>query len=129
MRSIRDVADIAQQDADLDGAYQWAIDQFLDDFRSAAPGQRPDLIHDAPEVADGRLAALLAGIVDALCDETGTQRPEWLSRIGVVSPRPFFVMRPDGNCTADFAFAQMLYSPPWFFSRDVFVPASYLVRA
>jgi hypothetical protein len=129
MRSLRDVADIAQQDAALDGAYQWAIDQFIDDFRRSPPERRMDLIGEPPEVADGRLAALLAGIVDALCEETGTRHPEWLSRIGVVSPRPFFVMRPAGNCTAEFAFAQMLYSPPWFFGRDVFVPVNYLVRA
>jgi hypothetical protein len=129
MRSIRVVAEIAQQDAALDGAYQWAIDQFLDDFRSSPAEKRLELIAEAPETSDGRLAALLAGIVDALCDETGTMRPEWLSRIGVVSPRPFFVMRPDGNCTADFAFSQMLYSPPWFFGRNVFVPSNYMVRA
>ncbi len=129
MRSIRAIADIAQQDATLAGAYQWAIGQFLDDFRSAAPAQRSELIAEAPAVTDGRLAALPAGIVDALCDETGTKRPEWLSRIGVRSPRPFFVMRPEGDCTVDFAFTQMLYSPPWFFSRDVFVPGNYLVRA
>ena len=129
MRSLRELADIASEDAALDGAYQWAIDLFLDDFRAAPSAQRSALIAEAPLVADGRLAALLAGIVDALCDETATARPAWLARIGVKSPRPFFVMRPDGNCTAEFAFAQMLYSPPWFFSRDVFVPSTYMVRA
>jgi hypothetical protein len=129
MRSIHAVADIAQEDAALDGVYQWAIDQFLDDFRSSSPAARKELIAQAPSVSDGRLAALLAGIIDALCDETGTERPAWMTRVGVKSPHPFFVMRPDGRCTMAFAFSQMLRSPPWFFSRDVFVPSNYLSRA
>lgn len=52
MRSLRDVADIAQQDVALDGAYQWAIDQFVDDFRRSPPERRMDLIDKPPEVAD-----------------------------------------------------------------------------
>jgi hypothetical protein len=129
MNSIHAVGDIAQKDTTLAGAYQWAIDQFLDDFRASSPTARPELIAEAPSIADGRLTALLAAIVDALCEETGTERPAWLSRVGVKSPSPFFVMRPEGNCTMLFAFSQMLRSPPWFFGRDVFVPPNYLIRA
>jgi hypothetical protein len=129
MRSIRAVADIAQEDAAMDGAYQWAIDQFVDDFRTSSPAARHEAVAQAPAAADGRLSALLAGIVDALCGETGSARPAWMASVGVKSPHPFFVMRPDGRCPMPFAFAQMLRSPPAFFSRDVFVPFNYLSRA
>jgi hypothetical protein len=87
------------------------------------------MISAAPVVRDGRHAALLAAVVHALCDETGCAYPEWLSDIGAKSPRPFFITRPGGHASAFHAFMDMFDSPPWFFSRNVFVPPNYLNRA
>jgi hypothetical protein len=122
-------AEQMNQDTTLGGYYQLAINQFVDDFRLAPAGDRPGLVAAPPHVRDGRLAALLAGTVHALCDETRTPYPAWLSEIGTKSPTPFFILKPEGGCSANFAMAQMLRSPPWFFCRNVFVPAQYLHRA
>ena len=129
MNSLRMAAEQAEQDAGLVGAYQLAIDQFLDDFREASNAQRTAMIAATPVVRDGRLAALLAAVVQSLCDESGCDYPDWLSRVGVKSPRPFFVTRPDGHSSAFYAFMDMFDSPPPFFSRNVFVPPNYLSRA
>ena len=119
----------ADQDEGLVGAYQLAIDQFVDDFRAAGPDQRQAMIARPPQVRDGRLEALLAAVANALCHETGTPLPAWMHSVGTKSPRPFFVLKPEGNCSRNFALAQMLQSPPWFFLRNVFVPDNYLSRA
>jgi hypothetical protein len=127
--SIQEAAHQADADRTLAGGYQSAINQFLDDFREASPARRMVLIADPPEVRDGRLAALLAGVVHALCDETGSPYPTWLATVGVRSPRPFDVMRPDGPYPDDYLAEQRLDTPPWFASRDVLVPSNYLNRA
>ena len=129
MNSVHQVAEAANADTGLDGAYQLPINQFIDDFRSASPAHRSELVAQAPEARDGRLAALLAGVVHALCDETHLSYPDWLTYIGVKSPEPFFVLSRTVNRSAFFAFVQMLESPRWFFSRNVFVPENYLNRA
>ncbi len=94
--SIQEAAQLADADQALAGGYQSAINLFLDDFREASPARRTVRIAAPPEVHDGRPAALLAGVVHALCDETGCPYPAWLASVGVRSPRPFDVMRPDG---------------------------------
>lgn len=129
MNSIAVVAEKAGRDTVLDGAYQLALDQFVDDFGAADLALRLDLVAETPVITDGRLAALIAAVVDAVCDETATPKPAWLGTIGTKSPKPFFVMRPNGGCSALFAFMQMTESPPAFFSRNVFVPYNYLSRA
>ena len=127
--TILDTAKAADYDFRLAGGYQHAINQFLDDFRYAPPSKRPGLISTAPEVRDGRLAAILAGVVHALCDETGCPFPSWLSTIGLRSPTVFCVMRPDGPYTDEYLAREREDTPFWFLIRDIYVPSNYLNRA
>jgi hypothetical protein len=127
--SIHEAAHQADADRTLAGGYQSAINQFLDDFRVASPAERSALIADAPMVRDGRLAALLAGVVHALCDETGCPYPAWLATVGVRSPRPFDVMRPNGPYPPEYLAAQQRDTPHWFARRNIMVPSNYLNRA
>ena len=73
--------------------------------------------------------AILAGVVHALCDETGCPFPSWLSTIGLRSPTVFCVMRPDGPYTDEYLAREREDTPFWFLIRDIYVPSNYLNRA
>ncbi|MDO8794643.1 MAG: hypothetical protein Q7J25_08495 [Vicinamibacterales bacterium] len=64
--------------------FQRVINAFIDDFRRAAPEARLLLV-DTPVTESGPLEGLIAGVVSALCRETGTETPE--------SPAPFRIRR------------------------------------
>ena len=103
--------------------FQRPINEFIDEYRRAALEGRAELVR-APIHQCGELQGLVAGVVSALCRETGTPAPEWVAQIG--SPQPFFAFPAR---SFELRLLLMLESPPPFRVRNVFVPREYLSRA
>src|SRR5580658_2818475 len=70
-----------------DGAWL-AISELADAFRGSSPSQRLWMAADPPR-ADAPWDALLAGVVEDLCEEVGMTPPPWT--IGLMAQEPMWV--------------------------------------
>lgn len=105
----------------IDDRRWWKIPlmDFVDDFRrnkDSAAIERPFILDD--ELID----AVLAGVIEYLCDELAIMVPEWLNEVPSCS-KPYFVAEMDNlKATA------IVESPLRFRMRKVFVMENFLFR-
>ncbi len=107
----------------LGGFESWKthLFDFVDAFRSS---HRPELADDPPLTElDGRLQALYASTVEALCAEGALPAPPWCAGIAALH-EPWFVSGIE-NLKA----AALAESPAWFRKRNLFVLGNFLERA
>lgn len=107
----------------LDGFNSWKthLFDFVDAFRST---RNAELMAEPPVTElDGRLRALFASTVEALCAESSRQTPAWCAGVApLVSP--WFVAGIE-NLKA----SALVESPVWFRARGIFVLGNFLSRA
>jgi hypothetical protein len=98
--------------------------EFLDDYRAAAPSDRPSLIDERPDpTGDERWDALLAALVEHLAAADGHEAPAWAQEPDRFLNRWWFV----AGIRALHASA-LVQSPISFARRGVFVTAGALDR-
>jgi hypothetical protein len=105
-----------------DGAWL-AISELADAFRGSSPSQRLWMISDPPR-ADAPWDALLAGVVEDLCEEVGMTPPLWT--IGVIAQEPFWIWP---NITEEVKGVLRELTKPAYAKHNVFVPGNFLSRA
>ncbi len=96
-----------------------ALMDFVDDFRY---NHDPAAISQPFELDDIERDAVLAGVIETLCDEMQIQIPEWLYDVPA-SPKPVFLSRMEN--LKSFSIAE---SPSRLRLRKVFVGDNFLFR-
>lgn len=101
---------------------QWwkvALMDFVDDFRRC---KDPKAIDEPFSRGDERIDAVLAGVIESLCDELNLPVPAWLNEIPACK-EPFFV-----SGLEDLKAIAIVESPLRFRIRKVFVLENFLSR-
>src|SRR5437667_10065450 len=96
-----------------------ALMDFVDDFRYH---RDPAAITQAFDLSDEKKDAVLAGVIETLCDEMGITIPEWLYEVPACS-RPYFLSEME-NLKA----FSLVQSPTRFRLRKIFVLDNFLFR-
>lgn len=99
----------------------WCIHlmNFVDDFRYYKDA---NAIREPFELSDDRMDALLASVVESLCDEIGIQIPAWLAEIPACRD-PYFV-----GDIQNLKAISIVESPLRFRMRKIFVLENFLSR-
>jgi hypothetical protein len=99
----------------------WCIHlmNFVDDFRYY---KDVTAIAEPFELSDDRIDALLASVVESLCDEIGIQAPAWLAEIPACRD-PYFV-----GDIQNLKAISIVESPLRFRMRKIFVLENFLSR-
>ena len=92
---------------------------FVDDFRSYKNEQA---ISQPFELGDEDKDAVLAGVIETLCDELGIQIPSWLADVPPCS-KPLFLSRMESLKAIS-----IVESPVRFRLRRIFVRENFLFR-
>lgn len=92
---------------------------FVDDFRYY---QDAAMIAEPFQLGDERKDAVLASVIETLCDEIGIAIPEWLNTVPACR-EPYFMAEVE-NLKA----FSLLETPPHFRVRKVFVMENFLHR-
>ena len=99
--------------------------QFADDFRAAPPHERAPLVAEAPPTTgDGRLDALLAGVVEHLCHLLYVEAPAWVDEPSRFLDEWWFVAG-----LHDLRALALVESPAGLRRRGVFVTEGFLASA
>ena len=96
-----------------------ALFDFVDNFRRH---KNPTAIEEPFEINDDRMDAVLAGVIESLCDEMDMPIPAWLDNVPACR-EPYFVSGVE-NLKA----SAIVQSPVHFRIRKVFVMENFLHR-
>jgi len=113
---------VAQTKQQFDKDPKWwkvPLMDFVDDFRRH---KDPAAIIQPFDLSDERKDAVLAGVVETLCDELNIEIPSWLANVPACK-EPYFVSEME-NLKA----ITLVESPVRFRIRKVFVLENFLVR-
>ena len=113
---------VAQTKQDMERDPKWwkiPLMDFVDDFRYY---KNPAAIAEPFELSDERRDAVLASVIETLCDEIGIQIPKWLDRVPACR-EPFFMSRMESLKAIS-----LVETPVRFRLRKIFVMANALHR-
>jgi len=105
----------------IDDSRWWkiALMDFVDDFRFH---KDPAAVEKPFEADDEKLDAVLAGVIETLCDEMNISIPQWLDKIPSCR-RPYFL-----SGFESLKASAIVESPVRFRLRKVFVMENFLFR-
>ncbi|MDM8548620.1 hypothetical protein QUF72_01030 [Desulfobacterales bacterium HSG2] len=116
MTTIKEIKQKIKQDTE-----NWLIPfmDFVDEFRRH---KDPSLVREPFENGDERFDAILASMVECLCDELELEIPDWVWNVPSCG-EPWFVSEME-NLKA----ISIVESPVWFRRRKIFVLENFLDR-
>ncbi len=116
MTTIRQVKQEIRQDTE-----NWLVPfmDFVDEFRRH---RDLSLVREPFETGEERFDAMLASMIECLCDELGLETPDWVWDIPSCRD-PWFV-----SGMEDLKAISIVESPVWFRRRKIFVLENFLDR-